>query len=443
MIVGAGLSGLYAARLLQKAGLSVAVLEARDRVGGRAFSERLANGKVVDFGAQWITPEQKRIWALTEELGLTKVETNTRGKAIVQVRGELRRLSGSVPPLSWLGLLDAWRLGWRIEHLAKQVSVSAPWEHPQATQLDSVSFDAWLKQNSMSGEGYDYWTHVVTGGMCAATNRFSPLEVIHQIASMGGLSALENADTHIIEQGAQSIANLLAEALEESVCLNSEVRSLQLAGQAVRATTAAGDFYGKHVILALPPQLISKISVAPALIKSEKQENRDWVLGKVIKNVVVYDNAWWRLDGFSGIADTPAEPIDFMADSSAEDSDSGVLVAFASGPNAIQMSELDDGTRKSIVLSHVQKILGKSSAEPTHFSSTDWSAEPYSCGGYASRRPVGSWTEYRSFLTDFNSPVHLAGTETAEVWRSYMEGALQSAERASEEILSEMSDRAQ
>ncbi len=63
LVVGAGLSGLYAARLLQQAGLSVAVLEARDRVGGRVLSQRLADGTTVDLGAQWIGPGQRRMYA--------------------------------------------------------------------------------------------------------------------------------------------------------------------------------------------------------------------------------------------------------------------------------------------------------------------------------------------------------------------------------------------
>ena len=436
LIVGAGISGLYAARLLRKAGLSVGVLEARDRVGGRVLSKQLPDGNTVDLGAQWISPQQKRIWALTEEFGLKKVETNTQGKAVVQVRGRFLQMSGNMPPLSWFGLFDAWQLSWRIRRLSKQVSIDAPWQHQQADRLDSVSFDLWLKQHSISGEGYDYWHHIVTSGMCADTSSFSPLEVIHQIASMGGLDALEDADNHLLEQGAQTIAKLLAEELEDCVHLNSAVRSLRLAGQVVRVTTDEGDFYGKRIILALPPQLVSRISFDQTMLNSTQQKNRDWVLGKVIKNVIVYDQPWWRSDGFSGVADTPTEPIDFLADSSTEESHLGVLVAFASGPNAIEMSQMDGDTRKATVLAHIQKVFGKSSAEPVHFLSMDWITEPYSCGGYASRRPVGGWTEYNSLLTDFHSPVHLAGTETATVWRSYMEGALQSAERASTEILS-------
>ncbi|PZD73189.1 Putrescine oxidase [Acaryochloris thomasi RCC1774] len=435
LIVGAGLSGLYAARLLKQAGLSVGVLEARNRIGGRALSEQLSNGETVDLGAQWISPLQKRIWALTEEFGLDRLETNTQGKAIVQVGGQLRRVSGRTPPLSWFGLFDVWQLSWQMERLVRQIDIDMPWQHPQASKLDHISFTDWLKQQTITSEGYDYWHHIVTSGMCADPSSFSPLEVLHQIASIGGLNALEQADTHILEQGTQTISRRLAEELGDCISLSSGVRSLQQTERAVKATTDAGDFYGKRIILALPPQLISKISFDQTLTKFPKQENRNWVLGKVIKHVVVYETAWWRSSGLSGIADTPSEPIDFLADSSIEGKRTGILVAFSSGPNAIKMNEMDSETREAVVLAHIQKVLGKSPTEHIYFQSKNWTAETHSRGGFASRRPIGGWTKHRSLLTDFSSPIHVAGTETATEWRSYMEGALQSAERASAEVI--------
>jgi monoamine oxidase len=58
LVLGAGLSGLYAARLLYRAGLKVTLLEARDRIGGRVLSQRLTNGTTIDWGGQWIGPGQ-------------------------------------------------------------------------------------------------------------------------------------------------------------------------------------------------------------------------------------------------------------------------------------------------------------------------------------------------------------------------------------------------
>lgn len=86
VVVGAGLSGLQAARSAQQAGLSVAVLEARDRVGGKVWSVPLASKRgVADLGAAWINDSlQKRIWSYVQEFGLEVVKQRLEGQAVMQ-----------------------------------------------------------------------------------------------------------------------------------------------------------------------------------------------------------------------------------------------------------------------------------------------------------------------------------------------------------------------
>jgi peptidoglycan/xylan/chitin deacetylase (PgdA/CDA1 family) len=90
IVVGAGLAGLYAARLLRQRGLDPIVLEARDRVGGRTWS-RTAAGACVDLGAQWIGPDHRRVRALARELGLTSVRTHVAGDLVFSAGGRHRR----------------------------------------------------------------------------------------------------------------------------------------------------------------------------------------------------------------------------------------------------------------------------------------------------------------------------------------------------------------
>src|SRR5262245_1212099 len=83
VVVGAGLAGLSAARALHEAGVSVRVLEARDRVGGRVLSRKLSSGEVVDLGAQWLGPGQERMFALAAELGLATFPQRHSGEKIL------------------------------------------------------------------------------------------------------------------------------------------------------------------------------------------------------------------------------------------------------------------------------------------------------------------------------------------------------------------------
>ncbi len=408
------------------------------------MSQRLTSGSSIDFsvdlGAQWIGPGQRRMYALANEYGLKTIATHAQGDTVVGVVGGFRRMSGATSPMSLIGKLDTFYLGWRIERIAKKLPVTQPWRHPHADCLDSVSFTKWLKDTAFSEEARSYWRYVAESGMCASSDDFSPLEVSQQIATMGGLGHLETAEHEFFATGAQTIASRLAADLGDRVQLQAPVRALRHGGQVVRAITDRDEFLGRRVILALPPQLVREISFDDSLSLQVRQEGENLLLGQVVKNVVVYDRAWWRDAGLSGTAETPGEQIGLLVDSSNNAGRPGILVALATGHGAAILSKMDDAARKATVASHVLRVLGNSGdspAPPNNFFSMDWITELWSLGGYASRRTVGQWTDKRDTVAAPHGPIHFAGTETATEWRSYMEGALQSAERASAEVINE------
>src|SRR5919201_165098 len=106
VVVGAGLAGLTAARALSAAGSTVAVLEARNRVGGRTLNEPIGDGKVVEVGGQWVGPTQRRVMEVIGELGLETFPTHTEGANLFERRGRLRRYRGAIPRVSPLGLAE-------------------------------------------------------------------------------------------------------------------------------------------------------------------------------------------------------------------------------------------------------------------------------------------------------------------------------------------------
>ncbi|MGB3634837.1 MAG: FAD-dependent oxidoreductase, partial [Rubrobacteraceae bacterium] len=369
------------------------------------------------------------------EYGFVTIETHARGDAVVEVDGRLRRVSGRTPPLSWVGKQDAAQLGWRIGRAASKISTSEPWLHPRAERLDHVSFAEWLKNNAFSEEARSYWHYIVESGMCASPDDFSPFEVSQQVATLGGLGQLETADQEFFEEGAQTIAERMAEELGDRLHLLTPVHEIRHDGRLVEAITDQDVFYGHRVILALPPQLIGQISFGDDIACRRQTRRKDLVLGRVVKNVVVYDHAWWRDAGLSGTAETPNVPVNFLVDTSNSVGQPGILVALATGPHAAILGRMDHETRRAAVLSHVRRVLGDPPARSGAFFSMDWTSERWSLGGYASRRTIGGWTDQEHILSPPCGPVHFAGTETATEWRSYMEGALQSAERSSMEVI--------
>jgi monoamine oxidase len=101
VVVGAGFAGLVAARDLMRAGRSVMVLEARDRVGGRSFSRAIPGASdVANMGATFVGPGQDRIINLAKELGFSLFPTYNTGQNVVYFNGQRQTYEGAVPPVS-------------------------------------------------------------------------------------------------------------------------------------------------------------------------------------------------------------------------------------------------------------------------------------------------------------------------------------------------------
>ena len=132
VVVGAGLAGLVTARDLRRAGRSVVVLEARDRVGGRLLNADIGDGKVVEVGGQWAGPTQKRVLALARELDVDTYPTHADGENVIEWRSRLARYRGAIPRINAAVLLDVAQAQARIDRMAKRVPLDAPWLAPKA-----------------------------------------------------------------------------------------------------------------------------------------------------------------------------------------------------------------------------------------------------------------------------------------------------------------------
>jgi monoamine oxidase len=436
-VVGAGLSGLMAARLLRRAGLRVTVLEARDRVGGRVWSQPIGAGGWIDFGAQWIAPGQRRIQALVKEFGLATTPSPTRGASVWMAHGGGAPRRGSFPA-GWLAKLDQLLILLRLERLAKQLAARTSPADPQRRALDSQTFAAWLEAKALTQAGREAVSLTVEEGICASIKDVSCYEVIQQLASIGGLAALASAEQTFLSGGAQAIALRLADELGADLQLDSPVTAVRQDANEVRITTSGGELRAQRVILALPPQLLATISLDGDLSGRAQWCQSAIVKGRVVKSVIVYEQAWWRLDGLNGQVIAPNGPIEHLADASDPAGSPGILIAFATASRADQLAALEEGQRKTLILDHIRNSLGEAPTPPIAVHSIDWIGDSWSQGGYASRLGLGCSSGDQPCLADPIGRVHFAGTETASQWRSYMEGALQSGERASREVLNSL-----
>jgi monoamine oxidase len=155
IVVGGGISGLSAAyRLAQSTNLSVLVLEANDRVGGRTVNLPLpgGGGKIVEGGGQSIGPGQDRVQALARELGIGTFKTYVDGQSVYIYQGKRQTYSGAIPPASAAALADYAQAQTRLEQMASTVSLDAPWQAANAKQWDAMTFGQWLDSNMSTAE---------------------------------------------------------------------------------------------------------------------------------------------------------------------------------------------------------------------------------------------------------------------------------------------------
>ena len=441
-IVGAGLAGLAAARRLRAGGQSVVVLEARDRVGGRTFDRTLEDGTVVEVGGQWVGPQQLRVNKLIAELGLETHPTFNEGEHLLDLHGRRTRYRGSNPPLSKLGLLDLAQSATRFERMMKRVPLEVPWAADGAEAWDRQTFSTWIQRNTKTASARFFWDVYAEGVLAAEPQDFSLLHALFYAHSAGGLNVLmgvrNGAQQDRIVGGSWQISQRMADDVRDAILTNCPVRRIEQRGRTVTVVSDGAEVDARHVIVAVPPALASRISYAPALPALRDQLTQKLPAGSVIKCNVAYEEAFWRADGMSGQAAGDHPPIKFTYDNSPPSGTPGVLVCFLEGREARRYGTLTPDERKRAVVAALTQYFGSRAAKPVEFIEQDWTAEEWTRGCYGAHFGPGVWTQFGAALRVPFGHIHWAGTETATVWNGYMDGAISSGERAAAEVLDQV-----
>jgi monoamine oxidase len=471
-IVGAGLAGLVAARRLVAAGKRVLVVEARDRVGGRLLNEEIGDGKVVEVGGQWIGPTQKRLAALAAELGVGTFPTYDEGRHLIEMDGKRASYSGALTDarvglvrelsraISPLALADLEQAHARLDRMARQVPLEEPWMAPRAAEWDGQTFATWVGRNTRT-EGARRLFELATEAVWAAEpGDVSLLHVLFYTHSGGGFNTLVGtgggAQQDRFHGGSQRLALLMAEELgAERLRLGAPVRMIEHGKKGVTihagrigqpgayenapstAEEAPDDVAvsARRAIVAIPPTLAGRIAYDPPLPGRRDQLTQRMPQGTVIKTMAIYEQPFWRQEGLSGQATSDVGPARVVFDNSPPDGSPGVLLGFLEGRLARQWGARDAGERRDAVLAGHARLFGARAARPERFIERVWAEEEWTRGCYGCLMTTGGWTEYGRALRIPIGPIHWAGAETATVWNGYMDGAVQSGERAVAEVL--------
>ncbi|MDX6687447.1 MAG: monoamine oxidase [Baekduia sp.] len=445
VVIGAGLAGLTAARNLVKAGRSVVVLEARDRVGGRTLNHDLGFGKVTEVGGQFVGPTQNRIIALADELGVKQFPGYNPGQAVYIANGLALRYDGDIPP-DPLGLADLTQTIARLDDMSTRVPVDAPWEAAEKVAWDAQTIDTWLRANTVNAqrtvELFDLFLNSGIGGHAADT---SLLFMLAQIAGFGdernpgtierAIGGKGGAQDSRFVGGSQIVSQRAAQELGGRVVLSAPVRRIEQTATGVTVISDAGTVKAGRAIVAIPPPLAVGIDWQPLLPPRHDALRRRMALGTLAKVFAVYDQPFWRKDGLSGMALKIGGTVKEMFDNSPPDGSPGVLMGFLGGPSWRTWFARSDADRRAAVLADFAEAFGPKALLPTAYFEQDWTAEPWTRGGPVSAMGTGTMSDFGAMLCQPFGRVHWAGTETATYWNGYMDGAVRSGERAAQEVL--------
>jgi monoamine oxidase len=455
LVVGAGLSGLVAARRLQEQGLRVRVLEARTRLGGRMVSRTLSDGSVVDLGGQWGGTTHHRFAALLSELGISRYPSHYTGDGIWCWRGErlqaplAARFADSLlffePDALHLdadALAATQALQRAFTELVVRIDPRQPWRSPQAESLDRLSVAAWAAQHTslpLARLPLDWLCRV--GG----SGGFEPWEtsILHLAWTQAVAPQAESPEAWLVQGGAGSVAQRLAADLEVHspgcLQLGAPVQAIAQQADTVQVITEGlAPLQAQAVIVAVPPPQRLAIRFEPALPAAHQALLQRTAMGGMTKILARYARPFWREQGLNGLGIGDRPWLELTADSGPPSGQPAVLASFVAGERALTLAALPAAQRRALILEDLAAYWGPEAAEPLELVEQAWNSEPFTGGAFTSFIAPGCWTSHARLAAGAEGgpgPAHhgrvlWAGTEASPRWPGYFEGAIEAGERA-------------
>jgi monoamine oxidase len=440
IVAGAGLAGLTAAREVLKAGRSVIVLEARDRVGGRVLSHTVSDGLVLDVGGQWTGPGQDRIIALAEEMGVESFPTYGGDQTHIDYTNGQRQLyKGALPEGDPSAYAEVFQAIMTLTQMSEEVPLESPWTAPHAREWDAQTMQGWMDANLTLEGAKSRIALAIEAVYAVEPLDLSLLHMLFYAKSGNGLLTLVSteggAQQDRFDGGAQSVAIRVAEQLGERVRLSSPVRRISQTASGVEVEGDGFSLRGQQCVVTVPPALAGRIDYRPAMPVLRDQLTQRAPMGSVIKVQVVYETPFWRNDGLSGRVVSDTGPVRITFDNTPRKGSPGVLVTFIEGGDGRRYSCASPDERRRLVIDCLTRYFGPAATKPVEYVERDWCAEEYSRGCYGAVFPAGTWVSCGSAIREPVGRIHWAGTETATVNAGYIDGAVRSGERVAAEVL--------
>lgn len=413
IIIGAGFSGLAAAMKLKKAGVNVTVLESRNRIGGRVFSNKpnTANGQVIELGAEWVGNSHERIIELCKDFGL-ELQNNQFETDLVMNGLHSQQ--------------NQWNFSPEMEKFWKEKT--SIWEKiplAKKKQLDKIDWWRFLTIQGVSERDLLLRELLDSTDFGESIRHTSAYAAFAEYAE----SSEKNEMDMKIKGGNGALATKMAETIgQQNILLNHTVKTVnQNVKSGVTVTCENGQtFKAEKLISAIPTFSLMKINWQPALPNITIEALHELQYARIGKFPIVFTERFWQREDFDMITDTPAHY--FYHGTKNQDGPHGILMCYATGDKADTLASVSQVQRKDIILNALKPAFGDVQKYVKEDLMYYWGQDKHSAGAYAFYGK-SQWFDVMPILKKPFELVHFAGEHLAD-WQGFMEGAIVSGEEA-------------
>jgi len=415
LVVGAGFSGLAAARQLVAGGATVRVLEAQDRVGGRAETVIDGEGRTLDRGAQAVNRDMGRVHALAMEHRMTASNLHSPGHERIIVDGldEATANGASAVIAEFVDALrkpdsETKRLLAQLESGASVADLIAALdlEPAERSLAHSVIEEQWGAVPNDLALGYF-------------------LDTVARYESASG-----DWEFQYLE-GLGELARRVASGLGERVLLGAVVDRIAW-GERDHVVVSSGIncWRTRRLIIALPPTIARRLTFEPILPTAISQALAGWRDGAMIKARFRYERRFWHDMGLSGSVHFATPSGMAIVDATDFDGHFPALTVFLGGRLARTLAIDDEGGRERALTREVERAFGLEARRVVSYVDRVWVDDPFSGGGYNAHLMPSAPADACDLLRTGASPLFFAASEFAPSFPGFVEGAIAAGQAA-------------